>query len=396
MAGQEQQVRVSIPVSALKRAGIDRDDQLQLKVRNDALVLEKIKPRQPQWQQYLIIWPLLVAILSGLASYGYWWFQKVRPVPLTGAQSIGSLTIVAGVVTGAVLFVGFFLKTRNDPENRFSRHIYWRNFPVITIAFIMILAFALVGAFWVLELLFPDVIFDRFTSMLLLVLFTYFADAFMISAALTINVRSLSTILTVVIVSGCVISMAANGQRRWWQHNLSFLGTHAAENAWQFNLTLIFSALLMVVLIDYLFVSLSRIYPRTWRTSTLRILLTLTAVDFGAVGLFPNNLTFHWLHDLVAGGLVTLLVLLIVGVRWLLPAVTKDFLWLSYGVGVVLLLLNFGFRWFGYPSLTAFEIQAFAISFGWLLMLFSRLQALVNEDPELLTIKLEQESTAGQ
>ncbi|MGO3490986.1 MAG: hypothetical protein ACTINH_06210, partial [Lactiplantibacillus plantarum] len=101
-------------------------------------------------------------------------------------------------------------------------------------------------------------------------------------------------------------------------------------------------------------------------------------------------------HDLVAGGLVTLLVLLIVGVRWLLPAVTKDFLWLSYGVGVVLLLLNFGFRWFGYPSLTAFEIQAFAISFGWLLMLFSRLQALVNEDPELLTIKLEQESTAGQ
>ncbi|GAB7169806.1 hypothetical protein TUA1478L_18020 [Lactiplantibacillus plantarum] len=75
---------------------------------------------------------------------------------------------------------------------------------------------------------------------------------------------------------------------------------------------------------------------------------------------------------------------------------TKDFLWLSYGVGVVLLLLNFGFRWFGYPSLTAFEIQAFAISFGWLLMLFSRLQALVNEDPELLTIKLEQESTAGQ
>ncbi|KLD59001.1 hypothetical protein WP50_21890, partial [Lactiplantibacillus plantarum] len=42
------------------------------------------------------------------------------------------------------------------------------------------------------------------------------------------NARSLSTILTVVIVSGCVISMAANGQRRWWQHNLSFLGTHAA------------------------------------------------------------------------------------------------------------------------------------------------------------------------
>jgi len=392
MTAQEQQVRVSIPVSALERAGIATDDQLRLKVHNDALVLEKIQPEQPQWQRYLIVWPLIVAVLSGLASYAYWWFQNVHPVPLTGSQSVGSLTIVAGVLTGAVFFIIFFMKTRNDPENRFSRQIYWRNFPVITIAFIMILAFALVGAFWVLELLFPKVVFDRFTSLLLIIVFTYFANAFMIWAALTINGRSLSTLLTIVIISGCVVSMAANGQRRWWQHNLSFLGTQEARNAWQFNLTLIFSALLMVVLIDYLFVSLSRIYPRTWRTSTLRVLLTLTAIDFGAVGLFPNNTAFHWLHDLVAGGLVTLLVLLIIWVRWLLPAVTKDFLWLSYGAGVVLLLLNFGFRWFRFPSLTAFEIQAFGISFGWLLMLFSRLQTLVNEDPELLTIQLERES----
>ncbi|WP_048000570.1 DUF998 domain-containing protein [Lactiplantibacillus herbarum] len=392
MTAQEQQVRVSIPVSALERAGIATDDQLRLKVHNDALVLEKIQPEQPQWQRYLIVWPLIIAALSGLASYAYWWFQNVHPVPLTGAQSVGSLTIVAGVLTGAVFFIIFFMKTRNDPENRYSRKIYWRNFPVITIAFVMILAFALVGAFWILELLFPNVVFDRFTSLLLIVVFTYFANAFMIWAALTINDRSLSTILTIVIISGCVVSMAANGQRRWWQHNLSFLGTQDARNAWQFNLTLIFSALLMVVLIDYLFVSLSRIYPQTWRTSTLRLLLTLTAIDFGAVGLFPNNTTFHWLHDLVAGGLVTLLVLLIIGVRWLLPAVTKDFLWLSYGAGVVLLLLNFGFRWLRFPSLTAFEIQAFGISFGWLLMLFARLQTLVNEDPELLTIQLERAS----
>jgi len=240
MTAQEQQVRVSIPVSALERAGIATDDQLRLKVHNDALVLEKIQPEQPQWQRYLIVWPLIVAVLSGLASYAYWWFQNVHPVPLTGSQSVGSLTIVAGVLTGAVFFIIFFMKTRNDPENRFSRQIYWRNFPVITIAFIMILAFALVGAFWVLELLFPKVVFDRFTSLLLIIVFTYFANAFMIWAALTINGRSLSTLLTIVIISGCVVSMAANGQRRWWQHNLSFLGTQEARNAWQFNLTVIF------------------------------------------------------------------------------------------------------------------------------------------------------------
>ncbi|RRK10019.1 hypothetical protein D1831_09685 [Lactiplantibacillus garii] len=391
MAGQEKKVRVTIPVSALERAGLTPDDQLQVKVHDDGLVLGKTDQDQPERLWNLIIWPLIIAAVSGLASYAYWWVRGLRPVGLTGSESVASLTIVAGVVTGAVLFIVFFLKTRNDPDNRFSRQIYWRNFPVITLAFVMILAFALVGAFWVLGLLFPKVVFDRLTAFLLVVVFTYFADAFMIGAALTINARTLSTILVVVIVSGCVVSMAANGQRRWWQHNLSFLGTASARNAWQFNLTLIFSALLMVVLVDYLFVSLSRIYPRTWRTSTLRLLLTLTAVDLGAVGLFPNNTNLHWLHDAVAGGLVTLLVLLIVGVRWLLPGVTKDFLWLSYGIGVALLLLNFGFRWFRFPSLTAFEIQAFAISFGWLLMLFARLQNLVNEGSAPIPVKMEKD-----
>ncbi|MFB9768706.1 DUF998 domain-containing protein [Lactiplantibacillus modestisalitolerans] len=392
MAGQEKRVRVTIPASAFVRAGIQPDEQVQVRVRNGELVLAKPGQTPPaQRQLYLVIWPLIIALLAGLASYGYWWRQGVAPVGLTGSQSIASLSIVTGLLTGAILFIGFFLKTRQDPDKRFSKHIYWRNFPVITIAFVLILAFALVGAFWVLELLFPKVVFDRVTSFLLVALFTYFADAFMIGAALTISGRMLSTVLTVVIVSGCVISMAANGQRRWWQHNLSFLGTESARNAWQFNLTLIFSALLMVVLIDYIFVSLSQIYTRTWRTSSLRGLLTLLAIDLGAVGAFPNNNQFHLLHDLVAGALVTILIVLIIGIRWLLPGVTKDFVWLSYGVGAVLLVLNFGFRWFNFPSLTAFEIQAFAISFGWILMLFSRLQALMNQEPIPLTVQLELE-----
>lgn len=379
MVEEEPRVRVTIPVSALERAGIDPQDALQVKVKDDGLVLGNANRDRPERFWNLLIWPLIVAGAAGLASYVYWWVRGIGPVGLTGSESVASLTIVAGVVTGALLFIGFFIRTRNDPDNRFSRQVYWRNFPVITVAFVMMLAFALVGAFWVFELLFPRVVFDRVTALLLVVLFTYFADAFMIGAALTINARTLSTILVVVIITGCVISMAANGQRRWWQHNLSFLGTESARNAWQFNLTLMFSALLMVALIDYLFVSLSRFYPRDWRTSTLRVLLTLTAIDVGAVGLFPNNATFHGLHDAVAGGLITLMVLLVVGVRWLLPNVTKDFLWLSYGIGIGLLVLNFGFRWFNYPSLTAFEIQAFALAFGWVLMLFSRIQNLINE-----------------
>lgn len=389
MAGQDEQVRLSIPKAALERAGIGDQDKVQVTVRNGTVVLGTPNRSHPMRQRYLVVWPLIIAVLSGIASYLYWWSQHLRPIPLTGTESVASLTIVTGVLTGTVLFIGFFLKTRNDPANRESKRIYWRNFPVITLAFVMILTVALLGVFWVLGLLFPTVVFDRFTSLLLIIVFTYFANAFMIGAALTINAWTLSTIFTVVIVTGCVVSMASNGQRRWWQHNLSFLGTESARNAWQFNLTMIFSALLLVVLIDYLFVSLGRVYPLTWRTLTLRGLLTLTAIDLGAVGLFPNNTDLHWLHDAVAGALVTLMILLIVGVRWLLPGVTKEFLWVTYGVGAALLVLNFGFRWFRFPSLTAFEIQAFAIAFGWVLMLFGRLEELTMEEPQPLIAKIE-------
>jgi uncharacterized membrane protein len=118
-------------------------------------------------------------------------------------------------------------------------------------------------------------------------------------------------------------------------------------------------------------------------------MLTLVGLDLACVGLFPNNAASHLLHDQAAGMLVFLVAGLIIGCRWLLPGVSKAFLTLSYGIAVALLALNFGFRWFGYPSLTSFEIQAFALAFGWLLLLFSRLEDLVAQGKQAWTVVIE-------
>ncbi|KRN94185.1 DUF998 domain-containing protein [Pediococcus stilesii] len=391
METKDKNIKVTIPASALVKVGMENENELQVKVRNGTLVLQKEGHAHPLRQKYLVIWPLIVSLSAGIASLIYWLVRGMFQIPLTGDESVASLTITIGVVTGTVLFMGFFIRNRNDPNNNFSSRIYWRNFPVITIAFMMILAIVLLGTFWVFGSLFPDATFDPFTSFLLTSIFMFFANAFMILAAFKINARTLSTILSVVIISGVVISMASNGRRRWWEYNLSFLGTKNAQQSWQFNVTLIFSALLMIALIDYLFVSLEEVYkdaPRR-RLNLLRFLLTLTALDFGAVGLFPNNANFHSLHDAVAGALVTLLVILIIGIRWLLPTISRDFLRLSYGVAVALLVLEMGFRIFMYPSLTAFEIQAFAIAFGWLLLLFSKIQIMINEGPKTYKAQIE-------
>ncbi|MFD1429668.1 hypothetical protein [Lacticaseibacillus mingshuiensis] len=390
-SGSHKKIMVEVPDAVASQLAIHPGDELQLKVRGNTLSYTS-GVVSPLRQRYLIIWPLAVALVMGIVAMVYASVQHLGLMPLAGDNSVASLTIILGLISGSLLFIGFFIKSRNDNANRFSSKIYWRNFPTITLSLVLILGLALIGIFWVLGELFPTAAFDRFTSMLILVIFDFFVNAFMVAAAFRINGRILTTLLTTVIIGGVVISMASNGQRHWWQRNLSFLGSPEAANSWQFNFTLILSALIMVALIDYLFVSLQEVMARTWQLSLLRVMLTLTAVDLGAVGAFPNFTDtpwLHWLHDSVSGMLVFLIVFLIIGLRWLLPGVTKEFLWLSYGAGIFLLILNFGFRLFGYPSLTAFEVQAFAVAFGWLLMLFGRLQTLVEEGPTPQVVKAE-------
>lgn len=361
------------------------DAPMELVLKNGRLILQPQLATRVDAQRSVLVWPVLLAALMSVAVYIYWWQQGLHNIPLSGGVSIASFAISFGLVAGLVVFAWFFIKTQRQQS---APKIYWRNFPVILGAFAIMLGLALVGGFWLLGQLFPGASFDRFTAVLIFWLITAIACGFMLQAAVTINASTLSNLLLLVIVTGMAIAMATNNQRRWWQHNLSFLGTTMASNAWQFNATLIVSALLFIALVDTIFVALEGRYPRSWRLWTMRIMLTLVGVDLGCVGLFPNNAASHLLHDQAAGMLVFLVAGLIVGCRWLLPEVSRDFLVLSYIMAAGMLALNFGFRWFGYPSLTSFEIQAFILAFGWLSLLFARLEALVQAGTQAWVVKV--------
>lgn len=372
-----ERLTVTVPEGVYAQLRVKPDTPMQLLIKNDRIIMQPERVERLRSGRLSFIWPLAVAAIAAVGAFIYWVSQGLHMIPLDGDVSVASFTIGLGLVSGTLLFAGFFIQLRNDPDNRFSKRVYWRNFPVIMIAFVVILGMLLLGGSWVLGALFPGASFDPFTALVLLLVFLSLANIFMVQMALRLNATTLSTLLTVVVISGAVIAMASNGSRRWWQYNLSFLGTHLARNAWQFNLTLVMTALVMITLVDYLFVCLAEQYPHNMRLNVLRGLLTLAAVDLACIGIFPNNAQFHVLHDRVSMWLVSIILLIILGLRWLLPGVSKEFLWASYAVGVLEFLMNMGFQIFRYPSLTAFEVQGFAIGFTWLLFLFNHMQNLI-------------------
>ena len=380
-------IKISVPDELVEKYDLHNDDDFKITARNGEIRLKK-KNHDSNKRQFNVIWILIASILTSIAFWIFINAVHLHQVPLVGTNSIASGLIVLGGLSGMILFSAYFISNRKKITVAYSAKTFWRTFPVIVISFVLILSLVLMGIAWGLSRLFTGITFGHVVAMMLFFVFVTTINYIMVRIGLAVNYGILTTIMILVITSGTVVSMASNG-RNWWQHNLSFLGTKHANNSWQFNLTLVFSSLLMVALVDYIFVSLRAVVKNTWRTITLRIILTVTALDVGAVGLFPNNANFHVLHDKVAGYLVYLIIILIIGIRWLLPKVGKRFLALSYGMCVGLVVIDLMFKPLHIISLTAFELIAFILAFGWILILFDTMIGIVEDEDDKYDVKIE-------
>lgn len=369
---------VTLPENATDQLQVKAGDKVRLRVRNFDVQVQSDYSETLLYQRIGFWWYVIPAFVVSIMFNVFYWLRDQNLIALNGSTSIGTDVIFSGTVVGTVLFAIFFIRERRHQANTFSKNIYWRNFPAIIVSFAVILAVSLIGFFWLLSSIFAGAAFDRLTATMLVFVFELIINYVMIYAAFSMSPGALVRLFTVLIAGGVLISMAANGERRWWQHNFSFLGTDLASQGWQFNMTLIVSAFLLVTLVDYIFVSLHQVYPHNWRLNILRLMLTLLAVDVGAVGLFPNNQEYHWLHDQISGFLIYIIIALIVMLRWLLPRLTREFMWISYGVGLILVLADFLFKIVGYLSLTAFEIIGFVLVFVWVMMLLQILQQLID------------------
>ncbi len=374
------------------------NQEIEVVDTGEKLILKK-NPHKIETQIFSLRWFLIPTFIASLIFFIYFSVKKENFIPLTGEASIGSFTFYLGLLLGMISFTVSFILNRKKKATSFTQAIYWRNFPTIVFSFALILGLVIMAFFWLIGKIFVGATFDLYTATFLFFLFAAIVNYTMLYFSFTLSPEKMMHLLIAVIVGGVSFSMITNGELQWWQINFSFLGTNSAENAWQFNLTLIISALLMIAFVDVLFISLQKKFPENKRLIYLRILLTLTALSLGGVGFFPNNGLgrLHELHNKAANWLVYFIIILIASCYFLLPKVTKEFLVVSYSMAAVLVVTDLIFELTEFLSLTAFELIAFILGFSWLLLLLQNLLKLLENPQKTFTFKItkEQEKTTA-
>ena len=387
---KKEQVTVSVPEKLVKEFDLKNGDEVTLCIRNQKITVEstnRIAGNQTLSLRFFLIPTVIVSLFFG----AYLFLKNKYQISLVGEGSIANMVLSIGLLSGVFSFILAFVKGKKNEITSKSKEISWRNFPAILISFVIISLLGSLIFFKLLGLIFIGASFDRYTATLLFFIFSGVINYFMIYSAISVTSDNLINILIVVILGGVLFAMLTNRDHQWWQFNFSFLGTIEAKDSWQFNLTLIFSSLLMVALIDCLFVDLQRAMPDNKRLIILRILLTLTALDLGAVGLFPYTETgpFQGIHNNVAQYLVYLIIILILGIKWLLPSITKEFMSISYLIVIMLVIVVILFMKVGYLSLTAFELFSFLLAFSWIVLLLQTLQKMAQEINNTFYVKIE-------
>lgn len=381
--------KIEIPASALKDSDFDLGDKLSLSVSHKQF---NIRPANviDQLPQINIWFYTVPAFLMMIIFFVYTRSQDISQIALNGKDySIANAATLLGVTCGLTIFVIAAVWTKMHRSGP-TKDLYWRNIPTIVIATGLILVFSFYAAFWLLERMFMDASFDVYTSSVMIFMIVAAVNYIMINLAMTLTTSVITNLLTIMIIGGMVFSILTNSSRDWWKHNFSFLGTAKNSANFQFNVTLIFSGVLMITLVDYLFVNLQKRF-RGRRILILRWLLYALSACIALIGLFPNDPEFHVLHDRISMWLVYIILILIATVRWLLPRVTKQFLILSYAMGAIMGIEYIVFKLSDYLSLTAFELLEFGLAFSWILLLLQNIENLSRFGYNLFIVTVEEE-----
>lgn len=392
--GMIMRITADLSEELVEKLGVTTGEfETNARFENNALIFSGAERVNEEKQQRSIRFAIGSAVIAAIISLIIFSTNNLNLIKMTGGYSITQLAIYIGV---SLSFIGFGYYAI-QAKRKGQLNVHWLNIVTLTLAYTVISFIGLSLLMWAVTSAFAGARLDIYTASVIVGLFVAVATFGIITVAQTISFSQIITALIATLVCGIMFTMITNGSAGWWEHNFSYLGTKGVGDSWIFNFTLIFSALIMLALIDYIFSELDASFSKQRRLFFLRILFSLTAITLGGVGAIPNYQGWmHVVHDNLAQMLGLWILIMIVCIRWLIPTLTREFLLTSYLLGGGLILSEFLFQGIHYLSLTAFELVSFGIAFSWIILLLQNLQGMFIKRQGQVILKIVDSSSDNQ
>ena len=315
-------------------------------------------------------------------------------VPFSGAgslRSVGGLAALLGGVLGSLGFVLAYAQSLaamdasatgrqppSIPPPRLARRI------LDTIALLLthlgIWVVLCLGLFAVLQRAIADAALDALTASAFVAAAVSVAVYSMQASASSISAFRVSTLLTVFIAAGLLVSMVTAPDPSWWRLNFSALGTFDGFSGIIFNFTLIVTGAVLVTLADYLMADLREWAGRQLPGAGTRVPLVGVGVAgigvcLTGVGAFPAD-SAPIPHLIAALGLVVVFGALALSFPWLLPGFPGMFVVLGYAAVGLIVVVTVLYVPFGIYNQTALELVGAAMVLGWTIVFIRTVGAL--------------------
>src|SRR5690606_37625342 len=145
-----------------------------------------------------------------------------------------------------------------------------------------------------------------------------------------------------------------------------------------FNFTLILTGLVLTTVASFLTNDLERWAARTgerrWKVVFVRIALVVLGLLLAGVGMVPVNVSLFW-HNQLTDALIAVFAIALVAVPSLFRRISSGF----FAVTAAIIALSAGalylHRGIRYLTVTAFEMAAVGIVYGWLLLFIRTVSA---------------------
>lgn len=332
---------------------------------------------------------LPVGVVSGLLAFLFNFSYPQLPI-LHAFHSIAFPIIILSSFLTLGFFIYGYLKGIRIKLKLLKLKVSERRIRFFSITLGIFFA-CFIGVFsTVLAVLFDNIfiglMLDHYISSIIAGVFCSIVVYSMIPVAIQLGTNDLVTYLGIFLIGGVTISMLTVQEPFWWEKNFSFLGTVESGSFLIFNVTLILSALVLLLVIEYVFeghrkaiLSYKKVRPD--RYDWTKMIFIFLALTFGGVGMFPwvQDTVFATLHNVSVILLAMGLFVIMLAIKWLIPIFPKNFYLNTYIILGAFAVAGILYSFVGYFNQTAYELLCFFIAAIWTLLFMRNMELLATE-----------------